>query len=104
MTYLVSQGTRDVGIRIALGASPSAILQLVLRQGASLGLAGVAAGLAGAAGLTRLMRSALFGIAPIDVPTFLSIGLAILGVVMAATIVPARRALRTDPTLALRSE
>ena len=104
MAYLVSQGIREVGIRIALGASPSAILRLVLLQGASLGIAGVAAGLAGAAGLTRLMRGALFDIAPIDAPTFVSVGLAILGVVIAATIVPARRALRTDPALALRSE
>jgi predicted lysophospholipase L1 biosynthesis ABC-type transport system permease subunit len=104
MAYLVAQGTRDMGIRLALGASPAAILGLVLRQGAALGLAGVAIGLAGAAGLTRLMRTVLFGVTPIDTPTFVTIGVALLAVVLAASLVPARRAARTDPTIALRSE
>jgi putative ABC transport system permease protein len=69
-----------------------------------LGATGVVLGLAGAAGLTRLMQSVLFGIAPIDLPTFAAIGLAVLAVVLAAGVIPARRAARTDPTLALRSE
>jgi predicted permease len=104
IAYLVSQGTRDMGIRLALGASPATLLRLVLLQGGAIGLAGVGIGLAFAAGLTRLMQSVLFGVAPVDVPTFAVTGAGILAVVIAACAVPARRAARTDPTLALRSE
>ena len=104
MAYLVSQGTRDMGIRLALGASPASILGLILSKGIVLGLAGVVLGLAGAAALTRLMTTVLFGVAPIDGLTFTSVGLLLLVVVLAACLIPARRAARTDPTIALRSE
>jgi predicted permease len=104
MAYLVSQGTRDMGIRLALGATPASILRLVLSHGVLVGLAGVAAGLAGAAMLTRLMQNVLFGVAPIDGVTFATVGVALLAVVVAASFVPARRAARTDPTVALRGE
>jgi len=104
MAYLVSQGTRDLGIRLALGASPAALRRLVLLRGAMLGLAGVALGLSGAAGLTRLMRSVLFDVEPTDPATFLTIAVALLCVVLTASLVPAQRASRTDPTTALRSE
>jgi predicted permease len=104
MAYLVSQGTRDMGIRLALGATPASIQRLVLSRGVVLGIAGVVIGLAGAAGATRLMQTVLFGVAPVDGVTFSAIGAMILVVVLAACAIPARRASRTDPTVALRSE
>jgi len=104
MAYLVSQGTRDMGIRLALGASPASILRLILSRGVMLGVVGVVLGLAGAAGLTRLMTSVLFGVAPIDALTFASVAMLLLAAVLAACLIPARRAARTDPTVALRSE
>jgi ABC-type antimicrobial peptide transport system permease subunit len=104
MAYLVSQGTRDMGIRLALGATPASIQRLVLSRGVVLGIAGVVIGLAGAAGATRLMQTVLFGVAPVDGVTFSAIGAMILLVVLAACAIPARRASRTDPTVALRSE
>jgi predicted permease len=104
MAYLVSQGRREIGIRLALGASPRAILGLVMRRGLTLALAGVALGLLGSAALTRFMEGLLFGIRPRDPLTFLVIP-AILGLVtLAAVYAPARRASRTDPLLTLRSE
>jgi predicted permease len=104
IAYLVSQGTRDMGIRLALGATPASILRLVLSHGVLLGLGGVATGLAGAAALTGLMQSVLFGVAPTDGATFAAVGIALLAVVVAASLVPALRAARTDPTVALRGE
>jgi len=104
MAYLVSQGRREIGIRLALGASPRAILGLVMRRGLTLALAGVTLGLVGSAALTRFMEGLLFGVQPRDPLTFLAIP-AILGLVtMAAVYAPARRASRTDPLLTLRSE
>ena len=104
MAYLVSQGTRDMGIRLALGASPASILGLILSKGMVLGVVGVVLGLGAAAGLTRLMASVLFGVRPIDGLTFASVAIVLLGVVVAACFIPARRAAKTDPTVALRSE
>jgi putative ABC transport system permease protein len=104
MAYLVSQGAREMGIRIALGASPAAIQGLVLRQGLVLGVVGVAAGVAGALGLTRLVAGLLFGIAANDPLTFTVIATTLAAVVLAASYLPARRAARTDPVVALRSE
>jgi ABC-type antimicrobial peptide transport system permease subunit len=104
MAYLVSQGTREMGVRIALGASPSAIRALVLRQGLVLGALGVAVGLAGAAGLTRLLDALLFGVESTDPATFGIIAVAVAGVALLASYAPARRAARTDPMVALRSE
>ena len=104
MAYVVSQGTRDMGIRLALGATPASIQRLVLSRGVTLGIGGVVVGLAAAAGLTRLMQSVLFGVAPVDAPTFAAIGAAILLVVLAASAIPARRASRTNPTVALRTD
>jgi len=104
MAYLVSQSTRELGIRMALGASGRSVLTLVLRQGVVVTVAGLAAGVAGAWMLTRLMRSMLFGIGHTDPLTFLTVG-GILGVVaLLATLGPARRAAQVDPTIAMRSE
>jgi predicted permease len=104
MAYLVSQGTREMGIRIALGATPAGILGLVLTQGAVVAAAGVGAGVVGALVLTRLMSSLLFGIEPRDPMTFTVIALGLGAVSMLATYLPARRAARTNPLTALRAE
>jgi predicted permease len=104
MSYLVSRSTHDIGVRVALGARPTDILGLVVRHGMELALLGIAAGLIGAMALTRAMASLLFGVTATDVVTFASVA-AILGVVaFAATLIPALRAIRVDPMVALREE
>jgi predicted permease len=103
MTYLVSQGTRDLGIRMMLGASAGTIRGMVLRQGFLLGAAGVVIGLMAAAGLTHLLESLLFGVAAIDAATFIAVAAALAMVAAVAALVPAHRASRTDPASALRS-
>ena len=97
MAYLVSQGTRELGIRIALGATPRAILGLVLRQGLVIAAIGIAAGLGAAFVLTRLMRGLLFGIEPADPLTFAFTASVIALTAIAACYFPARRAARIDP-------
>jgi len=102
LAYLVSQGTREIGIRMALGATRKAIVNLVVSRGLILAIAGVAIGVTGALCLTRLMRSLLFGVAPTDVATFCAIPLLLLIISVAATSVPARRASQVDPAECLR--
>jgi predicted permease len=102
MAYLVSQGTQEIGIRMALGATPSAILGLVLQQGLTIALAGVTIGVAAAMALTRLMRGLLFGVEPIDPVTFAVTALALAVTALAACYLPARRAARIDPLVALK--
>ena len=104
MAYLVSQGTRELGIRIALGASPVNILGLVVRQGMALAIAGVGIGLAAALGLTRLIASLLFAVRPTDALTFAVIPAALTLVALLTSLVPAWRAARIDPIVSLRSE
>lgn len=104
MAFVVNQGTREIGIRIAVGATEQAILGMVLRQGMMLAASGVAAGLVAAMMLTRLMRSLLFGIGPADALTFGSIALMLGVITLAASYIPARRAARVDPISSLRSE
>jgi predicted permease len=104
MTYLVTQGTRELGIRLALGATPAAILWFIGKHTAWLAAAGVACGVAGALAVTGFMQSLLFGVAPRDPVTFAAIA-AFLGIVaLAAGLVPAGRAARIDPLVSLRSE
>jgi ABC-type antimicrobial peptide transport system permease subunit len=104
MAYMVNQGTREIGIRLALGATQKNILQLILRQGMILALTGVAIGLAGAFALTRLMRSLLFGVRSTDPLTFVAIAALLTLIALLASYVPARRAARIDPMVSLRCE
>jgi predicted permease len=104
MQWLVSQSTRDIGVRIALGAQPANILGLVVRQGMELAAIGIVGGLIGAVALTRAMASLLFGVTATDPATFIAVAL-ILGVVaFIATVIPARQAIGVDPMVALREE
>ena len=104
MAYLVNQGTRELGIRIALGASYRDILSLVVRQGMVLAVSGVMIGLAGAFLLTRLMRSLLFGVEATDPLTFAGISLLLAIITLLACYIPAQRAARIDPLISLRCE
>lgn len=104
MAYLVSQGTREIGIRIAMGATQSAILRLVVRQGMALAGTGLAIGLAAALVLTRLMRSLLFGVDATDGFTFAATSVLLGLVALFASYVPARRAARIDAMISLRND
>ena len=104
ISYLVTQSTHDIGVRVALGAQAGQILGLVVRQGLALAAVGIAAGLIGAAVLTRLMSSLLFGVSATDALTFGAVAAILAAVVCTATIIPARRATGVDPMVALREE
>lgn len=104
MAFLVGQRTRDIGIRIALGARVGHVLGLIGRQGGSLVAAGLAAGLVGALALTRSISSLLFGVSAWDPATFAAIAALLAAVSAAACLLPARRAARIDPVVALRSD
>ena len=97
ISYSVSRQTREIGIRMALGASRGSVLGLVLRQGMVLVLAGVVIGLAGSFGLTRLIASQLFEISPADPVTFATVAALLILVALTACYLPARRATRVDP-------
>jgi predicted permease len=102
--YSVSQRTREIGIRMALGAARADILKLMLSHGLKLASIGLVIGLAAAFALTRLMESVLYGVSATDALTFVSISVLLEGVVLAASFIPARRALAVDPMVALRYE
>jgi predicted permease len=104
ISYTVSQRQREIGIRLALGAQGGDVLQMVLRQGAKTALVGVAIGIAAALGLTELMRSLLFGVSPQDPLTLASVAALLTLVALLASFIPARRAMRVDPAVALRYE
>ncbi|MGH9837180.1 MAG: ABC transporter permease [Blastocatellia bacterium] len=104
MSYVVSQRTRELGIRLALGAQGRDVLRLVLRQGLALALLGLTLGLAGALAVTRLMTSVLVGVSTTDAVTFVSVTLLLAWVVLLACWIPARRATKVDPMIALRAE
>jgi putative ABC transport system permease protein len=103
LSYTVSQRTREIGIRMAVGAGRREVLRLVLRQGMTLVVVGLALGIAGSLALTRLMSSLLFGVGATDPLTFLSVPMVLLLVTLAASYLPARRAADLDPLKALRS-
>ena len=104
MSFLVTQGTADIAIRMALGARRASILSLVFEQGMTLALVGIIVGLAGALGLTRMMSSLLFGVTPTDPLTFFWVPALLLLVALSACLFPAGRAMRIDPMVALRTE
>jgi len=104
VSYGVGQRTREFGIRLALGAPRREVLHLVLRQGAMLAVAGAGLGLAGAFALTRLMSTLLYGVQATDPLTFAGVTFLLIVVALVASYLPARRATRTDPLLALREE
>ncbi|HTZ90605.1 MAG TPA: ABC transporter permease [Alloacidobacterium sp.] len=104
ISYIVSERTRDIGIRLALGADRGKILAMVLRQGLGLAMAGAALGLVGSVIVSHLMAGLLYGVMPTDPLTFAGVTLVLTGVALAACYIPARRAMRVDPMIALRYE
>jgi ABC-type antimicrobial peptide transport system permease subunit len=104
MSYQVSRQTREIGIRMALGAEPRGILRTVIVHGLKLTLAGVAIGLGTSFALTRFIRSLLFGISPTDPLTFAAVAISLTLVAVGACCIPARRAMTVDPIIALRHD
>jgi putative ABC transport system permease protein len=104
MAYVVSLRTREIGIRLALGAGPASVLQLILGQGLALTFVGVVLGVAGGFAVTGTMRTLLYAVPPTDVVTFVTVPVLLIAVAFLAIYVPARRAMRVDPLVALRSE
>jgi predicted permease len=104
ISYSVSRRTHEIGIRMALGAAANEVVRLVLVQGMALALAGVVAGAAGALALNRMLSGMLYGVQPGDPATFLAVSLLLSFVALAATYIPARRAAKVDPMVALRYE
>jgi putative ABC transport system permease protein len=102
MSYLVAQRTREIGVRMAFGASPRRVLVLVLRQVGRLAAIGIALGFAGALALTRLMTSLLFGVSPTEPLVYVGVATILVAVTLAAVAVPSSRAARVDPIVALR--
>jgi putative ABC transport system permease protein len=104
VSYSVAQRTHEIGIRVALGASRGSVLGMILGQGLRLAFVGIAAGLVASFWVTRLLRDLLYGIKPTDPVTFVGVALALIAVALAACWIPARRATRVDPIIALRYE
>jgi len=104
MAFLTAQRTQEIGVRMALGAGRHTVRWLVVRRTLALSVLGIAIGTAGALGTTRLLATLLYGITPTDAPTFVAVAATILVAAVAASYVPARRATRVDPALALRHE
>jgi len=104
ISYLVGQRTHEIGVRMALGAQRNHVLRMVIGHGAKMALIGVAFGVGAALGLTRLMANQLFGVSAHDPLTFAGVAMLLVLVAIAACYIPARRAMRVDPVVALRHE
>jgi predicted permease len=104
LAQTVAQRTREIGIRMAVGAARREVVLLVMAQGGRLALAGVVVGLAGAALASRALSGLLFGVTPVDLPTYAAVGVALLAIALFASWLPARRASRVDPVRALRAD
>ena len=104
LSYLVGQRTQEIGVRMALGAQRFDVLRLVLNDGARMTLVGLAIGVVAALGLTRLLSHMLFGVKPTDPLTFFAVTMLLCAIALLACYVPAHRAMRVDPTVALRYE
>jgi putative ABC transport system permease protein len=102
--YTVAERTREVGVRVALGATPGAVMGLIVREGMRTPLVGILIGIAGAMATTRLLSGVLYGIGPMDPITFGGVAATLAGVALLACLLPARRATRVDPVSALRRE
>jgi putative ABC transport system permease protein len=104
ISYLVGRRKHEIAIRMAIGAQPADVLRMVVGHGAKLAVLGVVLGLTAALGLTRLMSSMLYGVSATDPATFAAVVIVLTSVALAACYIPARRAMRVDPMIALRYE
>jgi len=104
ISYIVAQRTHEVGIRIALGAGRNDVLKMIIRQGLSPAMVGIVIGVAGASGMAHFLSSMLFGVKPTDPLTFIAVAVLLAAVAVLACYIPARRATKVDPMVALRHE